>query len=194
MPRIEFTAKCNGVTYYVTSIAPLGDVQWTWDMYSKWESNFQFESFQFGVVANIVCDKKNKETHFINGYGVMSYSDGETSQSFYEYASAQLKDSIFFISETSENCPPSPNYEKFSDCDISAYTLYKCKSDYTNCTPLPITYRSDRPNAMYDLRANEKTSEISLFEFYSEGDKETVIFTYGENSHCYIDGCTINNK
>jgi hypothetical protein len=193
MPRVKFAAKCNGITYYITSIRPLSDEQWTFDMYSKWESIFKFKSFQFGVVKEIVCDEKNRETHFMNGYDIMSYSDGENPQWFYEYASTQLKDSVYLMSETSENCE-LPDDEGYYTCDTSVYILYKCKSDYTNCAPLPITYRTNRYDTTYDLRANEKTSEISLFEMYSQGDNETLIFTYGENSHCYVDGCTINSK
>lgn len=196
MPRVEFAAKCNGITYYITSVRPLSDEQWTFDMYSKWAGMFTFKSIPFGVgvVKNIICDEKNRETHFINGYDIMTYSDGDNPQSFYDYASAQIKDSIYLISETFENCVQlSSNGESYT-CDASVYTLYKCKSDYTSCTSLPITYRTNRYDTMYDLRANKKTSEISLFELYSKSDNETLIFTYGENSHCYVDGCTINNK
>lgn len=193
MPRVKLAAKCNGVTYYITSVRPLSDEQWTFDMYSRWENVYEFESFQFGVVKNIVCDKRNKETHFMNGFDIMSYSDGEKPQSFYETASAQLEDSVYLMSETSENCT-SPDDEGYYTCDTSVYMLYKCKSDYTNCTPLSITYRTNSYDTNYDLRANEKTSEISLFELYSESDSEILIFTYGENSYCYVDGCTINSK
>jgi hypothetical protein len=195
MPRVKFTAECNGIIYYIASVRPLGDdARRPFDVFSKWENIYKFESFQFGVVTNIVCDEKNKETHFINGYGVMSYSDGETPQSFYEYTSAQLKDNIFLMSEKSENCTQLPSDEEYSTCDTLAYTLYKCKTDYTNCTPLPITYRTNRYDTMYDLRANEKTSEISLFERDNENENETLIFTYAKNSHCYADGCTISSK
>jgi hypothetical protein len=194
MPRVELAVKCNGITYYITSVRPLTDEQWTFDMYSKWEGIYEFESFQFGVVKNIVCDKQNKETHFMNVYDIMSYSDGKNPQSFYEYASTQLKDSVYLISETSENCTLLPNSEKYYNCDTSVYTLYKCRSDYTDCAPLPITYKTNRYDTTYDLRANEKTSEISLFVMYSKSDNETLIFTYGENLRYYVDGCTINSK
>lgn len=190
MPRVEYATECNGITYYITSVRPLSDAQWTFDMYSKWEGTFTFKSIPFGVgvVKNIICDEKNGETHFINGYDIMTYSDGDNPQSFYDYASAQLKDSIYLMSETSENCT-LPDNEGIYTCDTSVYTLYKCNSDYINCAPLPITYRTNRYDTTYNLRANEKTGEISLFE-YSEGDNETLIFAYGENPHCYIDSCT----
>jgi hypothetical protein len=198
IPRIETSKKCNGETYYITYGAPLLDEQWTYVQVSKWKGlvyESHFWGYAPGSAANdIICDTNRKETHFIRNFSdpsTLIFIDGENPQGFYEYASARLKNSLYFLSEdwSIENC----TNEQYWACDISVYTLYKCKSNYTDCNPLPITYTSGDVDFL-ELRADETTNEIILFEHYSGSDDETLIFTYGENSRCYVDGCTINSK
>ncbi len=199
IPRIGTSLKCNRVTYYLTYGAPLTDEQWTYVQLSKWWGLFNYESHFWGYAPgsganDIICDAEKKETHFVRTYtdpGTLTFIDGENPQDFYEYASARLKNNLYFLSEdwSIENC----NNEQYGTCYIPVYTLYKCKLDYTDCNPLPITYTSGDVDFL-ELRADETTNEVSLVEQYIGSDEETLVFSYGESSRCYIDGCTINSK
>lgn len=196
IPNIETTAMCNGIKYYITHGAPLGDEQWTYVQVSKWRGIF-YESYFWGYSGanEIKCDVDNKEALFLDLYGdppTLTIIDGENSQRFYRFAGAQLGDDLFFLSEDwslLDNC----NSDKNQVCSVFIYTLYTCKSNYTECNSLPISYTAGYVDYL-ELRANETTHEVSLFQQYLGSDDESLVFTYGENSHCYVDGCTINNK
>ncbi len=199
IPKIGTSLKCNGATYYITYGAPLGDEQLTYVQLSKWWGLFNYKSIFFGYspgsgANDILCDVEMKETHFIrtdSDLGTLTFIDGENPQNFYEYARARLKDNLYFLSEdrSIENC----TNEQYWTCDIFVYKLYECKSDYTNCNPLPISYTSGDVDFL-ELRTDETTNEVSLVELYLGSDDETQIFTYGKNSRCYVDGCTITTK
>jgi hypothetical protein len=198
IPIVEASAKCNGVTYYFTYGAPLLDEQWTYVQMSKWKGVFyesRFWGYSPDAGANAIrFDVDKKETLFLRLYAdppTLTFIDGENLQSFYKYAGAQLKDGLYFLSEdwSIDNC----TNEQYSSCDISVYTLYKCESNYTNCNPLPITYTSGDSDFL-ELRADETTNEINLYEQYFASNDETLIFTYGKNSRCHADGCTIDPK
>lgn len=193
MPHLETTARCNGARYYITYSAPLGDEQWTYVQMSKWRG-ISYQSYFWGYAPEaagneIRCDIGKKETLFLRLGGGLIFIDGENPQRFYKYAGTQLKNNLYFMSEdwhTLKDC----NREESWTCDVSVYTLYKCKSNYTDCNPLPITYTSGDGDFL-ELRADDITNEVSL---YLGIDDETLVFTYGENSRCYVDGCTINGK
>jgi hypothetical protein len=198
-PKLETTAKCNGATYYITYGHPLGDEQWTYVQMSKWRGIF-YESHFWGYAPDaganeIRCDVDRKETLFLRFFAeppTLTFIDGENPQSFYKYSGAQLSDKLYFMSED-WYIPTDCNQEEYWTCDVSVYVLYQCKSDYTDCNPLPITYTNGDIDFL-ELRANEATNEVSLFRQYMASDKETLVFTYGENTRCYEDGCTISNK
>ena len=197
MPWIETTAKCNGNTYYITHGSPLFDEQWTYVQLTKWKGMFKYESSFYGYAPSasaneIICDVDKNETHFIRDSSRLIYIDGENPIGFEGNWGAQLKNNLYFMSEEwipQEHC----NEEESKSCDVVVYTLYQCKSNFTDCRPLPISYTSSDVFSL-ELRTDEITNEISLFQHYFSNDDETLIFTYGENSRCYEDGCAINSK
>ncbi len=199
MPWLETTAKCNGIRYYISQGAPFSDPQWTYVQMSKWKG-ISYESSFFGYApgagANeIICDEKRKEAHFIRTFGdpaALVYIDGENPQIFEGHNSARLKNQLYFMSENwslQENCASQHTWE----CDVFVLALYECDLDYTNCNRLPISYTTD-DYYFIDLRPDEGTNQISLVEEYLSVDDETLIFTYGENPVCHVDGCTIETK
>jgi hypothetical protein len=192
MPGVEATAKCNGITYYISHGSPLFDEQWTYVQLTKWRGMFNYESYFYGYAPSasaneIICDVEKNETHFIRDSYRLIYIDGENPIGFEGYWGAQLKGYLYFMSEewlSQEHC----NEEESKGCDIVVYTLYQCKLNFTDCNPLPISYTASDVFSL-ELRADEITNEISLFRHYFSGDDETLIFTYGENTRCYEDGC-----
>jgi hypothetical protein len=199
LPRIETMAKCNGITYYITYGAPILDDQWTYIQLTKWRGIF-YESHFLGYASDagankIKCDADRKEALFIRTYldpNTLTYIDGENPRSFYSYAGAQLNGNLYFVSEDwslLENCAN----QQSQACHVAVYTLYKCNPNYTNCNPLPVSYTNGDVDFL-ELRASEATNEVSLFEQYRGSDDETLVFTYGANPQCYVDGCAIATK
>ncbi len=69
------------------------------------------------------------------------------------------------------------------------YMLYKCTRDYS-CQRLPFQYKVAPPVQYYraEIKPAEATKEFDVFI----GDE--VIYTYGENPRCYVEGCSLQDK
>jgi hypothetical protein len=199
IPQIETTAYCNGVRYYITYGAPFGDEQWTYVQMSKWKG-ISYESHFFGYAPGaggneIICNEARNEAHFIRSFGDpadLVYIDGENPQRFEGHNGARLKNRLYFMSEDwslNQDCVSKYTWE----CDVFVFTLYECELDYTNCNRLLISYTTDDSDFI-ELRPDERENKISLFEEDLSIDDETLIFTFGENPVCYVEGCTIDAK
>lgn len=110
MPKIEATAKCNGITYYITYLHPLFDEQWTETHYTTWKGGFPQTSF-IGYSAGpfeIVCDEVKHETHIVNTYtDVIHQTEGAKTRVYADYVGAQLESQRYFLAATSfrpQNC------------------------------------------------------------------------------------------
>ena len=164
----------------------------------------------------IICDEGKREANFVDTYNhVLYYTDGENARIYEEYVGAKLRGHRYFISR--ELSFPEDCTEEIFNCALFNYTLFKCNLDYTNCNPLPIHYQRENSAKLLELRIDKKANEISLYEegvhlsnIYSESpncppgittnetihdeEEDTLIFTYGENPRCYVDGCSITNE
>jgi hypothetical protein len=193
-PRVITTAKCNGARYTITRYSPLFDEQLEYRNLSIWKGVL-YKSFFFGSSGiggyKIICDEGKREANFVDTYNhVLYYTDGENARIYEEYVGAKLRGHRYFISR---------------------------ELDYTNCNPLPIHYQRENSAKLLELRIDKKANEISLYEegvhlsnIYSESpncppgittnetihdeEEDTLIFTYGENPRCYVDGCSITNE
>ena len=204
IPRLVTTAKCNGIRYYISHYAPIGDEQLSFNNLSRWKGlsyESRWHGYSFGR-ENIICDEEKQETNFVEPYNQqLKFTDGENPRIYNEYSSAKLRGHRYYISREfsiPEGCDPT-----ISKCEHKVtYTLYNCQLNYTSCNPLPIHYTTDISPDSLLLRADRATNEISLIRQrpryvydcqdnkYLDGRK-TLIFTYGENPRCYVDGCSI---
>lgn len=83
----------------------------------------------------------------------------------------------------------NPNPENKYDC-IATYTLYQCELDNTSCVPLPFQYtEKDHQVEEIVMERDKATNNINI-SFYWDGIT-TLIFSYGDNPRCYVDGCEI---
>lgn len=198
VPRIETSAQCNSITYYIAYGHPFGDAQWTYRQLTKWEGVFRYKSSFFGYApgrgpSEIICDRAKSETNIVSLYPQqLRYTDGEHPRAYVYGASAQLQDHLYFLSDQWAT-PDKRTSEPCCSCNTEIYTLYECNSDYTGCNPLPISYIACYADDLA-LNADPATNEVSLVEQYSGNDSETLIFTYGRNPRCYVDGCAIGTK
>jgi hypothetical protein len=191
-PLLENDAKCEHARYYITWGHPFGDYQWTNYTLTKWENAFTYETSFFGYTPSagpfeIVCDNDNEEANILKIYPadkILDRTDGERPRGYINYTSAEMKDKLYFLSEQCNNWRPYT-------CESTTYTLISCNMEYKSCRMLPVQY-TDEDDESYELIANETTNEIVLYVYddYNTDDR-TVIFTYGERSRCYVEGCEI---
>lgn len=187
-PKVEFTTKCNGKTYYITWMHPFGDYQWTFDNVTIWTGPFTYDSFFFGYSGGgyeIICDEEKKEANIIRMFNdVLVYTDGRNPRGYYNYTGTQLGDHLYFLAEQCNDWIPST-------CGSTTYTLYECNLSYKFCDPLPIQYTQYDSSDFLDLSTDENTNEVKLHEEDFETDENVLIFTYGEYPRCYVEGCEI---
>ena len=194
IPRLSTTAKCNGTRYYISDYAPLGDEQYLFAQISGWKGIF-YES-TFGIYMSvgsykIVCDEEKKETHFVEKFSrLLVYTDSENPRAYVQYVRARLRDHLYFLSEEISGLEAGCD-EGMQGCLVLTYTLYECQLDYTACNPLPIRYTTNNSANTFELETDPKANEIILLEQYLDSYDETLIFVYGKNPRCYVDGCEV---
>lgn len=105
----------------------------------------------------------------------LDYTYGKQPR-YYDYP-AQFNNRQYYLAHI-HNTSPQPN----------TYLLYECRLDNTFCKQLPIKYEGF--GSFRDTRVNEVTGEINVY-IDDQMDQETLIFSWGENPRCYIDGCVI---
>lgn len=185
-PLVDNHIKCNGRNYYITWMHPFGDYQWIFDELTIW-NGLHYESRFFGYSQGpyeIICDEEQGTANIIRTInGVLTYSHGEISQGFYDYAGAELEDHRYFLAFTCNN------WHDYT-CPSETYTLYECNLEYKSCASLHISYTSNNADNLV-LEANQETGEINLYDDYEDNPDRVLIFIYGEHSQCYMDGCKI---
>jgi hypothetical protein len=185
-PMIENHAKCSGRNYYITWMHPFGDYQWIFDQLTIWEG-LHYESHFFGYSQgpfDIICDEERGDANIIRTRnGVLTYSHGESSQGFDDYAGVEFDGHRYFLSFTCNN------WHDFT-CSTETYTLYECNIDYKSCDSLHIAYTSEYVEYL-ELDADLQSGEINLYDDHEDEPDRTLIFTYGEHPQCYVEGCEI---
>ncbi len=133
--------------------------------------------------VKIIIDDPHNEISLFENYG-LRYTHGPQSR-YYEGFPVQSGGQIYELGWYCDKVSAS-------DCERVDYVLYQCNPDYTGCKPLPIKYTSYYDDYYLDLGKNEETEEILLFD--NSNDPPDLIFTYGEHSRCYVEGCKILEK
>jgi hypothetical protein len=200
-PRLDVATTCNGNAYFVTSGPSFSYERLTYIQWTKWSSVLHYKTYTLSYSGwshpdEIICDVENREAHFIkyaNGYGFLLYIDGSNPQEFISTATAKLGNKLYYLAEDwilPKGCDPKKPW----DCEIYINTLYECELDYLNCNALPVTYTHQSYYYLLDLITDEESEEINLVKLDYGSDNETLVFSYGKNSRCFVDGCTINIK
>jgi len=186
-PSIESVAECNGKTYYVTWMHPLGDYQWTFNNVTIWKGPFEYESFFFGYSMDsyeIICDARNEETHIITSFTKrLAFTDGN-GQRIYDDG-ARLGNHQYGLS-----------YDYNENPDLFIYVLYECGLDFSDCHILPFQYHGEYSKWASYVAANEEKSELNVYFIVYHGtqSEDVLIFTWGEQPRCYVEGCEIPEK
>jgi hypothetical protein len=197
MPDILDTANINGIKYYLVAEPEALDIHVYYSLYKCTSFGFKCSptSFYWGpttgdIDLHLMQDENNPneiyvlKTHYSNDASDLMYSDG-TQSIYYDYASSsQVGNHLYYLAYIRV---PNTIYREHS----RIYKLYQCNLDNTNCIRLPFEYQSMGTYTTIDT--NETTGEIKIF-IDSVVKQDTLIYTYGENPHCYVDGCIITDK
>lgn len=184
-PTVVDTANISKFKYYVTR--ELNDDFYNHINFYKckrggFSCDVLYSSLGWGDTKIIVDEEKGEVSLYENS--TLKYTNGTNSR-YYQGYDASLGNYLYLLGWT---C----NEVNFTDCEDVAYILYQCELDFKSCDPLPIQYTSYYDNYSLALDANQLTGEISLFEDFD--DSSTLIFIYGKNPRCYVDGCEILEK
>ena len=180
-------AQISNTTYYLTGEINL-DGHFFRHLYKCTNNHFACEKTPFysGGGSSVwhwhLMIDKTTDPNEINV--ILAYSDGDevleytygAQPRYYDYSPAQLSDHLYYLSYP----------EDFTYYKPTIFTLYECKLDNTSCKKLPIQYTG--LGRLREMKTDETTGEISVFI----GNKyKTLIFTWGENPRCYVEGCEI---
>ena len=180
-------AQISNTTYYLTGVIN-EDGHYFRDLYKCTNNHFACEKTPFysGGGSSVwhwhLMIDKTTDPNEINV--ILAYSDGDevleytygAQPRYYDYSPAQLSDHLYYLSYP----------EDFTYYKPTIFTLYECKLDNTSCKKLPIQYTG--LGRLREMKTDETTGEISVFI----GNKyKTLIFTWGENPRCYVEGCEI---
>lgn len=185
-PRVRASARFGNATYYITSNLPFleccGYFQFTkWDGIFHYESNFY--TYRLPKVK-FIYDKKTDEVSLVDisdGFERLYETFGESHRSYEGYAS--LENHLYY---SSAKCDRNED----GVCETWTYILYQCELDNTSCGVLPIKYTTGDDGCV-NLQANRSTKEIDFYFESCYSDDSALIYTYGQSSRCYVDGCSI---
>lgn len=188
LPRLRASAHIGKTTYYITSNTPFLECC-GYHQFTEWQGLFRYDSSFFGYRVpelRFIYDQRMNEVNLVDvsGDSEQLYMSIGKHRRFYE-GYAKLGNHLYYISSKCNR-----NDKKY--CETFTYVLYQCELDHTLCGRLPIEYTGD--DDYVNLKANETTGDI---EFYLESyfsDAKELIFTYGEHSHCFVEGCSILEK
>lgn len=131
----------------------------------------------------LIINKASNEVSLLDSFRLLVLVENGENPKYFTGFPEQMGDKLYTLSHDSVDVVGCHSYS----CRQFTYTLYACSIDFTDCNPLPLQYTEKYYIEPYWV-ADENKREISL---YNEDDKEDKIFTYGEHSRCYVDGCKI---
>lgn len=189
LPVVIDKTSTSDMTYYLTGELEIVDIHAFHHLYKCNTSSFLCEKtpFEAGGGASfqplhLMKDETTNPneinvtwTSYDGKATVLEYTYGGRPR-YYDYP-AQLKNHLYYLAY----------YDK-PETKSNTYLLYECKLDNTSCRQLPIKYEGF--GYLRDTVANETTGEVSVF-IDNEMNQNTLIFTWGEQPHCYVKGCEI---
>lgn len=189
LPTVLDKAEISHTTYYLTGEPELLDVHVFHHLYKCSNSEFLCEltPFEAGGGASflplsLMVDMSTApneinivRTRFGDGFTFLEYTYGKESR-YYDYP-AQLNDHLYYLA-----------YYRNPEPKSTTFLLYECNLDNTSCLQLPIMYEGSGYLRYTNMNIDEETSEISVY-IDDEIGQDTLIFTWGENPQCYVQGC-----
>lgn len=186
-PEVLDEAKLRNYKYYIVSSVD-------WDNHSfqsfykckTWRKGCRELFFSYSGFTRIIVDEQNKEVSLLGYFGLV-YTDGENPRS-YDQPASEFKEHIY---QFSDSCNNFNNEKGYYSCESYTYQLTECDANYKSCISLPIQYTVQDYGVLLIIEGNEETDELSAYDDWDDNPNRTLIFTYSENPHCYVEGCEI---
>jgi hypothetical protein len=128
--------------------------------------------------ASFIVDERMGEVHVFHD-GHFEYTDGIQPRVIHWYE--EYNDSIYTIGIY-------PPYG--SSSDLYTYMLHKCDLSYKSCQQLPFHYTDS--GGSYSLTFDESKNELKVYK--SNHPDDVLIFSYGIEPKCYVEGCTVPDE
>jgi hypothetical protein len=184
--------KHDGVWYYITySLEPFDG----WQDYDLTARSGLFRYVFHGLVP--ATQRSNLKLKYDATIGRMTVIESDKLYDRKTIISIEGDEPLFYeaFAELS-----SYGYYLFSrckqlgiNCQDRIYFLYRCKLDNTYCERLPFMYDGEYGGYSSNLLINEATSEIEIYfePYVDQEQKEVLIYSYGREPRCYVEGCHI---
>lgn len=188
-PIVLDTAKVDSETFYLTGELEVFDSHAYSRLYKCNDITYRCERTRFfdgGGGAgfrdlHLMIDRTSSsdEIHVIYrnyaGFEMLDFTHGSQPR-YYDYP-AQLNNYLYYLARYNNN-----------ESKTTTYLLYECNLDNTSCKQLPIKYEGN--GYLRDTIVDETTAEIKVY-IDNEPNQDTLIFTWGKNPRCYVEGCEV---
>lgn len=186
-PKVLDSGIYNGTFYYL--VATHNDsTTYSPDHHqlTKWHGFFRFESHYVYFVYDRVRFFYDKKTRIVN---IVTY-DEEKAKEWLVFGDADPPRYYTLRGTRSEKYRFYPTVDCIAwepyTCMAYKHMIYQCELDNTGCTPLPFQYIGKDEYAYIEF--NEETQE---FEFFVGPDDEILVYSFGKNPRCHVEGCEI---
>ncbi len=177
--RILHSAQLGDSHHYLTGRGSIGD--W-WVVFYTYKCNsndleckekFIGHGASFGQ-ANMVVDTESNELYVLT-QNVVEYSYGSFHRSYNFLYNEELAGYTYWVAQN-------------NDSGLAEFVIYRCSDEIAvKCTQIPFAYSTEN-YSFAELVGDEENQEVSLLI------DERLIYTYGTESQCHVDGCIIPNK
>lgn len=191
MPELEQVASYNGQVYFLTYHREFLGNGMSFPLLAKWDNKLHHSVSGLGdtcCTLRLTYDPLLRVTSVVEITGdtqTLAFADTNPRR-FYEQ-DTQFGDYRYY---PSWDCYASAK-SLHSTCDVFTYTIFRCTLENTGCAQLPFQYTGEY---VFEIKMfqDEQNKEINIYFWIGDyPGVRTLIFTYGENSLCHLDGCQL---
>lgn len=185
-PKIEDVAYHDGTAYLLTHHQHVLEPQFEGFSLTKW--NWGTFPHVVGIPGRwgreaIIYDEKMRLVG-VTRFSMLVYTDGGDPRT---YDNVLEHDGYIYYS--SSKCIDKNDLDDgYYTCEIDQYSIFRCNLDNTSCILIPFQYTGYTLGS--ELIFNQETQEINFY--ITQVDRsEILVYSYGPQPCCYIDGCEI---
>lgn len=194
MPELEQVASFNGNIYFLTYHREFLGNGISFPLLAKWDSKLRHTTSGLGETCCTLRLTYDPLMHDVSVVQIgledtptLAYTDSNPPRFYVLGANAQFG---MFRYYPSWDCSSTQN----SICQTYTYTVYRCTLENTGCVQLPFRYSGDYA---FDIAMSQDEQKKEINIYFWIGDYpgiRTLIFTYGDRSHCHVAGCQLFTK
>lgn len=185
-PRLLTKEQLGNKTYYMLAEPELFDAHTILHLY-QCERMFicQKTSFtqrdpsqkDFHIIGGASNDEVNIVATFLNGKELMVYTHGRSSRYYVDFG--ELNSKIYYLAREDDD----------SKNQTSKYSIVRCDANNRSCENTPFHYQTEEFSPIIVLEIDEFVNELRVLNL--KGEKDILIYVYGDNPFCYVEGCEV---